>query len=310
MLNKRRAVLVGGVFLVAVATGHLMQNGDALARMVYGAPDVPLDAVAKSDQSSIQGSLPGLRESSVVALSAGSDPESAGLVPAVEAEESIGLACAPFAMTITSEAPALLRVSLDAPCRPSDTVVLAHAGLEFGITTDAMGLASVVLPAFAPDGRVTARFAMGGEVTGAAPVEGLETLERVAVIWNGPAGVSLNAFEKGAAWGKPGHVSRERPNDPAKGGGFLTVVAHDGAASVSSAEIYTRRQEDPAATYEVDVAVSEATCGKTLAGRIIRLQGGKMAEEPISLTMPTCGQSGGFVALGLKLDPSVTVATN
>ncbi len=221
-----------------------------------------------------------------------------------------GIACTEGSMTIEPTARAMLRVSLSAPCLPNERVVISHSGLTFAMTTDKAGDLDVMVPALAAAARVDARFGSGDVMSATRAVTGLDALSRVAVQWEGAEGFHLNAFENGAGFGAPGHVSAEQPRDRATSeGGFLTVLGDPTVDHPLMAEVYTAPVATQVDDIEIEAAVTEATCGRTLGGEALRMaSGAATVSDVLTFAMPGCDAVGDFLMLSLAPVAATPVA--
>ncbi|HSF62971.1 MAG TPA: hypothetical protein VLA78_01195, partial [Paracoccaceae bacterium] len=154
----------------------------------------------------------------------------------------------------------------------------------------------------------------GGDRLGAAAPLDLSAVERFAVQWSGADAFQLHAYEDGAAFGQPGHVSaadpgRALPLVPGRGGHLLTL----GDAGVDLpllAEVYTF-PADPARRVAVTVesAVTPATCGRELLGETLHSRKGATTAADIALAMPGCDALGDFLVLNnLLAQPTLAQA--
>lgn len=368
MQIKRRAITVGTTFFLAAATGHVMQNGDAISARLRGtnaveqpvlasvettagvlasassatsapaatptmepaaaeatvpaAAPAPIVAPAPDMLEAIidvaaSRSVPGLPDlpaaepkplvaaTLLAALAARLDGLDKGYVrpeTAADVNYSVfGIACADSALTLDATARAMLRLTLSAPCFPNERVVISHSGLTFATATDKAGDLDLMLPALDAEAKVDVRIGTEEVMSATHDVIGLDALSRIAVQWEGAEGFHLSAFENGAAFGAPGHVSAARPRDRATSdGGFLTILGDPAVDRPMLAEVYTA----PAATrvdeVVIEAEVSAATCGRALDGAALRMAPGAAVEsEPLSLAMPGCDAVGDFLMLSL-----------
>ncbi|MFN6951431.1 MAG: hypothetical protein ACK4NE_02390 [Albidovulum sp.] len=265
---------------------------------------VPVSSMTRSG-------LPDLPHIEPVAL--GSDLRLAGRIGALEtgyiraksaadANYSVfGIACADPQLELESSARGMVKLTLAAPCFANERVMVTHAGLAVAMATDATGDLSIILPALASPARVDVRFATGETVSASQLVTGLDSLARIGIQWQGAEGFRLHAFENGAGFDMPGHVSAAAPRDRATGeGGFLTVLGDPTVDHPLMAEIYTAPAGTVLSEILVEAPVTSATCGRMLAGQALRLMpGAAAASETVSVAMPGCDAVGDSVMLGL-----------
>ena len=361
MQIKRRAITVGTTFFLAAATGHVMQNGDAISARLLGAdnpeqpvlasvemtagvlasapasaplppakpaaaetaapeaappavatpapylPDAILDVTAARSVPGLP-DLPAAEPKPLVAgtlLAARLERLDKGYVrpeTAADANYSVfGIACGDSTLSLEATARAMLRVTLSAPCFPNERVVISHSGLTVAVATDKAGDLDLMLPALAAEATVNVRIGTEEVMSATHDVTGLDALSRVAVQWEGAEGFHLSAFENGAAFGMPGHVSATQPRDRATSdGGFLTVLGDPAVDHPMLAEVYTAPVATRVDDIVVEAEVSAATCGRALDGAMLRMApGATVQSEPLSFAMPGCDAVGDFLMLSL-----------
>ena len=361
MQIKRRAITVGTTFFLAAATGHVMQNGDAISARLLGAdnpeqpvlasvemtagvlasapasaplppakpaaaetaapeaappavatpaPDLPDAILDVTAARSVPGlpDLPAAEPKPLVAgtlLAARLEGLDKGYVrpeTAADANYSVfGIACGDSTLSLEATARAMLRVTLSAPCFPNERVVISHSGLTVAVATDKAGDLDLMLPALAAEATVNVRIGTEEVMSATHDITGLDALSRVAVQWEGAEGFHLSAFENGAAFGMPGHVSATQPRDRATSdGGFLTVLGDPAVDHPMLAEVYTAPVATRVDDIVVEAEVSAATCGRALDGAMLRMApGATVQSEPLSFAMPGCDAVGDFLMLSL-----------
>lgn len=266
MDRVRSLALVGGMVLVALAAGQYMQSGTAesAARM---AP-VPAGEVAP----------PTLR------LAAGTPLSGYGLVPAAvtraettpepvippSPEAIVDDAC-PVTLDIFADADAMLSLSLTAPCRPNEGVVLRHAGLSVTYQTTANGSLFLDFPALDKDGEIVLRFTDGSEVTAAAPVPELAELRRFALQW-----IEGDSF----------NLATDAP-----------VISLGTAATALPMYALVATLPTPDTAIAIEAPISDASCGREALGAAYFSDGGVLSIADLSVALPECDAQGGFVVL-------------
>ncbi|WP_417627793.1 hypothetical protein [Pararhodobacter aggregans] len=233
------------------------------------------------------------------------------LDPQLQAELA---ACAVW-LVVTPAPGAMLETSVYAPCDRDAVVTLSHAGLSFDTHLSADGQLLAQIPALTEVAQVTIRFADGREQSDETPVADLATVERVALQWQAPAEMRLNAYEFGAGYGDAGHVYDLNPRTAGvTDQGFLTVLGDPGIIGSHLAQIYSYpRGETPRSgrvALEIEVPITDATCGRALSADTIELHGTAAAQiRQIRLDMPVCDGQGGFLVLPGVL-PDMQIALN
>jgi hypothetical protein len=241
-------------------------------------------------------------------------PAQPAAAPAVAAAETPSAPSCDLALDLMEEPSAMIGVTLLAPCHPNQRVVLRHGGLAVTGQTTATGSLFTGLPALDSAATVEAFFADGARTTAKIAMPELASLRRFGVQWQADDAFQLHAFENGAAYGDPGHVSAADPYRPAAGlpakGGFLTLVGDASTENPLLAEVYTY-PVDPAAKPEivVEASVTDKTCGRELIGETLTTIGGSTFVTDLSLAMPECDAIGDYLVLkNLVLDMNMAAA--
>lgn len=341
---KRRAARGIAVLAIALAAGHLVQNmGRERAPMQVAAAEMTgkptkvetvaagPEAVKPATKVAPEAAKPALPTAPLVevqklaapAVAAAPDPmpksapEPAKLVaPAAPAAKPAELqataepetpAC-DLSLELIEMPSAMIGITLLAPCHPNQRVVLRHAGLAVTGQTTATGALFTDLPALETAASVEAFFADGTRANAEVAMPELAALRRFGVQWQADDAFQLHAFENGATYGDPGHVSPADAHRPVGGlppkGGYLTLVGDAAASNPLQAQIYTF-PADPAAKPEVfvEAAVTDKTCGRELIGETLTTTGGSTFVTDLSLAMPECDAIGDYLVLkNLVLD--------
>ena len=114
------------------------------------------------------------------AQAAGIDPADAALDAALAAAEA---SCAAPILDLTAEGRAQLGVTLLAPCRAGEKVVLDHGGLVLTSVISAQGGVYASLPMLVSDAPVTVTFADGTMAEAYVSKPQLEHIQEVAARW-------------------------------------------------------------------------------------------------------------------------------
>ncbi len=205
-------------------------------------------------------------------------------------------------LDLMTEANAMIGITLLAPCHPNQRVVLRQGGLAVTAQTTSTGAIFTALPAFETDAQVEAAFADGTKVSGSIAVPELATLRRFGVQWQADDAFQVHAFENGAGYDGPGHVSAANPHRPGAGlqakGGFLSLLGDASTDNPLLAEVYTF-PADPAAKPEVvvEAAVTDKTCGRELLAETLTSTGGSVFVTDLTLAMPDCDALGDYLVL-------------
>lgn len=224
--------------------------------------------------------------------------ETIKIAPVVEA--------CPVTLDVMASAQATLDITLIAPCRASQRVVLRHGGLAITATTSVTGAVFASLPGMDAAGDVSVLFSDGQMVDAAAPLADLALYRRFAVQWMAEDAFQLNAFENGAGYGEAGHVSasnpqRRLPNVPLRGG-YLSLLGDATSVVPMLAEVYTFPM-DRAQPVELtlEASVTAATCNRELLGEMLLSEGGRVTKTDLTMATPTCDGIGDVLVLNNPL---------
>lgn len=216
------------------------------------------------------------------------------------------------------QAPALVSLLIDAPCDGNARVVVRHAGLAVTERLSAAGFLEVTLPAFSDVAEFDAAFADGTVLRANVMVPDMAAYDRVAVQWQSPDSFQLHAFEFGAEFGAPGHVSAASPRDPGYAlrgtGGFLMLIGDSQVPWPLLAEVYTFPTAETArsgsVSIEIEAMVTPEVCGREMLGETLEIHGGApVTVRELTLSMPGCDAVGQFIVLKNALE-ALTIAAN
>lgn len=230
-------------------------------------------------------------------------------LPAPLAQATPSAQACPVTLDLSVVPGAMLGVTLIAPCAPNARVVLQHEGLTITGVTTSTGALFIALPALTTMAAVKATLPGTEPVTASLAVPQAADYRRFAVQWQGDDAFQVNAYENGAAYGQPGHVSELKPNAASAAGGFLQVIGDPASAMPLLAQVYTYPLTAGPVAVEVESAVTAKTCGRELIGETLFAQGGRVVVTDLTLAMPDCDAIGDFLVLN-NLVPDVTLATN
>lgn len=339
MEMKRRAARGIAVLAVALAAGHLVQNmGEKKAaparasaelavkpskvETVAAGPEAAVSPVAPQPESPALTAAP-TAASTIPTLPKPLDPPATTPAVAqtaaplaldpVQPAEVAADACA-ITLDLMAEPNAMIGVTLIAPCQPNQRVVLRQGGLAVSGLTTSTGALFTALPAFETQSLVEVAFPDGQKHSAEIAIPELANLRRFAVQWQADDAFQVHAFENGANYDEPGHISAADPNRPLAGmpakGGFLTLVGDSMTENPLLAEVYTF-PADPAAKPEVivEAAVTDKTCGRELLAETLTSTGGSVFVTDLSLAMPDCDAVGDYLVLkNLVLDLNMAAA--
>ena len=232
-------------------------------------------------------------------------PEVSDEIPTAELSD-LGLPCG---VTVTATAMPAAMVALDimAPCRSLASVQIDHSALSFAAQTDAMGLLTLDVPAFASPATFTAIFEDGVEESVVVDLPDLSEFDRIGLSWSGNMGLELHAMEFGAGFGDDGHIWQEAPGHVdatvSGEGGFLTNIA----IGDSRAQIYTlpraTLREGESVRLSIDAPITADNCSAQVVARTLRSEAsGPVDVTELSFTVPGCDAIGDVLVLQNLLD--------
>jgi len=310
MQNIRKLSIIAATFLLAAATGHVMQT-------VQGIQTVSV-AASKQAEAVAQMRVTGLTISSTAALPAlpmrpiTADLAQPSLVPPVEpAVAGFDVSdCAPARLNLAVQSGALIAVALSAPCAARGTATLHLGALEFGAPLDASGNWSGLVPALGFENRLEARLPGNVRLAAQVTVPALASLNRMVLLWNGSAPVHLNAYEYGAKYGSAGHVYAGMPRTPDTPlGGYM--MSYGGTGPGRHFEIYTAPTDMRNIRFDLEAPVTASSCGRYLRASVVQVHAGKtLSPLPVTLSMPSCDQLDGSVTFDLPEDLLARAASN
>ena len=334
----RGSIMVAGTFFLAAATGHVMQNADAISARLRGT------ASAVSSEGLLQASL--ISASTETSQAAATAPDQGAAVVAAAVRRSVpdfpdlpavnpkplvtntrlaarlgevksdytrpetmadreyntfGLVCAKPALSLVHLKPAMLGLALTAPCHPSEPVRISHAGMSFTGMTDDKGGYTATIPALAAKGEVSVHLDSGRDLTAARLVPDLGSVARIALATRGTTGLHLSALIKDAEFGGPGHIHPENPGLPTLGlGGFLTRLGDPTLAQPVLAEVFTAPANKPDSHIEIVATVEAGNCGHDVLGTTFSQNGTVLPTTgAISFAMPECDALGEVLVMDM-----------
>ena len=324
MNTQRRLALAVSLLAVGLGAGHLVQSrSSAPAPMAKTDPEAALPlAEADLKPENLQQLAAGAED---LALGAPLLPKTETLAPPMAAPElapaipapapAVDLATASgpdcsMSLDLLADSNAMIGITVIAPCRPNQRVMVKHAGLTITGKTSASGTMFLNLPAMEPQARLDLTFPDGEKLGSVVEMPEAATLQRFAVQWLERDAFQLHAFENGADYGQPGHVNAGAPHTPAPGlaatGGFVTLLGDASVDLPMLAEVYTFPLAGSAEVL-VEAAVTPETCGRELLGETLSAMGGKVTVSELTLAMPECDAAGDILVLK-NLVPEMTLA--
>jgi hypothetical protein len=199
-------------------------------------------------------------------------------------------------MTLGAGPLAMISVSIDAPCRAGERVVLRHAGLVVAEQLTDTGTLTLDLPALQTQGEVSALFPDADVLRDSVAVPDAARTRRFAVQWMAEDAFQLLAFENGASYGDPGAVWTAAPVSP--NGGFVMALGNPMLDLPMMAQVYTY-PTNAALSVElaIEAAVTEMTCDRDLLGETLSTLQGVVTVTDLTLAMPDCDAVGDILVL-------------
>ena len=216
----------------------------------------------------------------------GSTTAASNAVPAAECARQLDLFSQPGAM---------IGLTLLAPCNPNERVVLLHAGLAVTAQTTPNGTLFANLPALTAVSEVEAVFASGDRAVASIDMPEAAKLRRFAVQWQDADAFQLHAFENGADYNQPGHISAAFTGIPGVGG-FISILGDATTSLPLLAEVYTFGS-DQNAEVVLEAAVTKQTCGREILGETLMSEEGSVEITDLNLAMPDCDGVGDILVL-------------
>ena len=117
------------------------------------------------------------------------------------------------------------RLSIVAPCQVGTVAELSYSGIRFALPIDAEGHGEIMTLGYEANVQAVLTFADGTRIDFDLPFKSVDRVSRVALVWDLPIELELNALEFGADPGSEEHVRPENPKSfrdvRRRGGGFL-----------------------------------------------------------------------------------------
>ncbi|MFK7944543.1 MAG: hypothetical protein AB8B85_16740 [Paracoccaceae bacterium] len=117
------------------------------------------------------------------------------------------------------------RLSIIAPCQANTVAELNYSGIRFAMPIDSEGKGQILTLGFEANAQAVLQFVDGVRVDFDLPFKSVDRVARVALVWDLPVDLELNALEFGADPGSNDHVRPENRRSFSEvrrqGGGFL-----------------------------------------------------------------------------------------
>lgn len=316
MLFKRNYKTAAATFVVAITTGFVMQNGDALAaRFATSAPQgqPAQDELVKTVQTlSDEAATPPVKQSVLADQSEFADrvkrTEQDYTAPKISSDQeysALGLTC-DISLEARKSAGAMVTLYFKAPCHANEIVRVRHQGLLFTAVTSDIGHFTARIPAFAEIAAFKVELVNGSSVSTSLVIPDVSDYDRVAVQWTGDSGLRIHALEMGADYGERGHVWAKSPQSVARSlqaqGGYITELGNADYPAAKHIEIYSfptgQMQKTGVVRLSVEVEVTARNCNREIVAQALQSGvAGGISTVDLTLTMPTCDAIGDFLVL-------------
>lgn len=309
MLFKKNYKTAAATFIIAIATGFVMQNSDAFASRIL-APK-PLEKTTEDTLVKTAENLPTATPSLAEQPKTGDSltvTEQNSALPNLSSNQeysALGLAC-DVTLEANKSAGGIVILDLKAPCHVNEAVTISHQGLSFTAITSDIGHFTAQVPAFSEIARFDAELVDGSVISTTLVVPDVSEYERVALQWKGDSGLKIHALEMGADYGERGHVWAKSPQSIATAlqarGGYIIELGAPDFPGASHIEIYSfptgQMQKTGVVRLSVEAEVTARTCNKEIKAQALQsgIDGG-ISIIDLTLAMPDCDAVGDFLVL-------------
>lgn len=229
----------------------------------------------------------------------------------------LGLPC-DTNMTASPAAGGTVQLRIEAPCLPSARIRISHQGLAADYFSSSSGIIETVFPAFTVSAKFEASLPSGQVLSVIADIPEAEGYEHMASMWQGTEGLTVHAFEFGAAQGQNGHVWNGAARIPEVAdsgrGGFLLSLGTGNWSDGAKAEVYSFPVSESVQKGSVRIAlgasVTPRTCGQEIQATTLQIGDGLPGVPvDISLQLPDCSSNKDFILLK-NLARDLRIASN
>ena len=199
-----------------------------------------------------------------------------------------------------------LAVNFIAGCNTSERVTVSHAGIVFAVQSSVLGVVALEIPALTRQAMVEVTLEDGTTLTDSVLVPDADSFDRVALQIEGEAAMALHAFEFGASYGDPGHVTFARPTPvqaltPGPKGEVILLGDPEVEQPVST-EIYSfprgQATRGGAVRLHIEAEVTPFSCGRVLDANVVQTEpGDNVRTVAFALEMPGCDAVGDILVL-------------
>ncbi len=221
---------------------------------------------------------------------------------------SIGVAqsnCQPV-LTAETSAGAMVKLNMSSTCHSNAAATVHHSGMMVSTMLDSSGGFALDFPAMTEAALFMVELDDGAVAVASTEVPSLAFYDRVALQWQGEAGLELHAREFGANYMTEGHVWRGAPRSmdyAALGeGGFMVALGSPEIDGAQRAEVYTfptaTTRQNGEITLTVEAIVGEGNCNQSIEANALRTESERgLNVRTVTIEIPSCEASGDILVL-------------
>lgn len=308
--------LVLTTFIMAAATGHVMQNANNSQRLATVSP-AGLDALGLRNIEPVanlqSGTQPALLATQLpqIAVPAMRRPQPVAelALPPEPPQEGLGFVHAncPAPQFDAQAGPAAsVRLGISAPCLGTGLATIHHQGVALPVTLTAQGTWTGLVPALAEQAEFTVELANGQSLSVVQMVPDLLGVNRVVLLSDGAIPLSLHDLDNDVGEGTKNALAPRGPDTPLAG----WKPVFDTAVGTQQVQIFDGPAMANDANLMIEALVTADSCGQNVSLRVARvMRGHGEAPVEISLAMPPCDGAAGAVLMPLP-NSTMTLAQN
>ncbi|WP_417806236.1 hypothetical protein [Thioclava sp.] len=307
MRKLRKVTMVAGTFLLAAATGHVMQSvnpeSSVVKPRIFAGNTLPTIA-ARPDET------PRVQLSNMTVLHNPPPQRIAqdtgvGAIPQMPANGNGGFAqnrtssCKDASLDLSLVPPGAVSVALSADCARNSALDIEDGSLKIAARSDSEGNWQGLLPAMQVENKISVNAKGAPIATAHLSTPEVSKLDRVIFSARRGSEMHLNIYEKGAGFDGSGHISVATPRTPDTPlGGYM--MRYNGPND-TQIEVYTAPITLSPVRMQIEAEVTLANCGKTVTGSVRRVMAGEdQPVNPIEIDMPSCEALGQFIVFPLS----------
>ncbi len=171
----------------------------------------------------------------------GEEP-TADVVGAAAAPVSTAKCIVPPSVSMSPGRAARTTLLIAAPCLAGTVAEVSYSNIDLAVMLDADGNGKITVPGFDTYTPASLYFANGEALDIELQFRDVQRISRIAIAWQAPVALELNALEFGATYGDSAHVRPENPRGYKEirktGGGFLMAYSNVGSTG-QNLQVYT-----------------------------------------------------------------------